>query len=78
MVDEYRWCVHCGADCWPEDAVHQPGCPQITGLWPATGDEVCGHCHQPVEVYVEVPLPDVGDGTVEVCCVGCAFLATLV
>jgi hypothetical protein len=39
--DLFRWCVHCGADCWPdrEDQEHAADCPAETGVWPVEVDE---------------------------------------
>jgi hypothetical protein len=57
LSDRYRWCIYCGADCWPEpDAQqHDRTCARVTGLYPVTEDDrnpfgdfgSCCLCHQP-------------------------------
>jgi hypothetical protein len=38
--ERYRWCVYCGADCWPdvEHQEHADDCPTVTGRHPIVGD----------------------------------------
>lgn len=60
LADELRWCVYCGADCWPEPEhqMHRPSCATKTGLYPvreqdrdpAGGHGCCTACSVPFEV----------------------------
>ena len=36
MSDDFRWCVHCGADCELDADLqeHAADCPFSTGVWP--------------------------------------------
>jgi hypothetical protein len=36
LADANRWCVYCGADCWPEpeNRRHAAACPMVTGAYP--------------------------------------------
>ena len=44
--DPFRYCAHCGVDCYEPgaedgshdyaDVEHKPDCPSVTGLWPVT------------------------------------------
>ena len=41
MNDRWRWCVYCGADCWPEpeNQRHAQECPVTTGLYTIGPDD---------------------------------------
>jgi len=71
---QYRWCIHCWADCWPapEDQQHTLSCPTNTGVYPVqTADAGCTACHvrlQPGDVYVLT-------GSGFVVCLGCGAAA---
>lgn len=88
LADEFRWCVYCKADCWPEpeNRRHSADCPQSTGLYPVDqdmvdrdarcgyGDGTCGHVFQLGEVYMHTEVEvDGGDTYATVACVGCAL-----
>lgn len=80
MTDEFRWCVHCGADCWPDkdDQEHASDCPVTTGLWPVTMAElgmrgpddpyahgmVCMDCNTPFELGDVYALRPTDEGDV--------------
>lgn len=36
LEDPFRWCVYCGADCYPDadEQWHDEDCPSITGRYP--------------------------------------------
>jgi hypothetical protein len=44
--DPYRWCIHCRADCYENNAVHSADCPSTTGVFPITKKDAttCRHC----------------------------------
>lgn len=70
--DAYRWCIHCGADCWPppEEQTHGVICPVTTGLWPVREQDLeggmrCGECGGPFSVGESYVLRDTDSG--EVC-----------
>lgn len=37
---QFRYCVHCGVDCEPDEAdqEHAANCPMVTGMWPVEVD----------------------------------------
>lgn len=50
--DPFRFCVHCGADCYDPDSEHAAACPQATGVYTVTAKETqpCPHCGKPTMV----------------------------
>lgn len=36
IEDQFRWCVHCGADCYGDETAHADDCPSVTNVWPVT------------------------------------------
>jgi hypothetical protein len=34
LDDNWRWCVYCKADCWPDEPDHDEDCPSVTGRYP--------------------------------------------
>lgn len=45
--DLYRWCVHCGADCYADEPEHAADCPMVTGVYPVREEHFgpkCVHC----------------------------------
>lgn len=60
LDDRFRWCIYCGADCWPEpdNQNHDLDCPMTTGLYPITSADLdpwggygsCCLCHVPFGV----------------------------
>jgi hypothetical protein len=87
LDEQFRWCIYCGADCWPEgeNQRHDLDCPRVTGLYPvdrlllaagARCSEGCGHQFQQGDHYGEIPLHTDGpDKTVAIACLPCAVLA---
>lgn len=85
LDEKYRWCVYCGADCWPEpeNQQHKGDCPSVTGLWPVSQEDVergascgkeCGHVFQLGEYYMHTEVEENGpDKVVTVACIACAF-----
>lgn len=56
LDEQYRWCIYCKADCWPEPEhqKHDSNCPMETGLYPVDDDTIehegcCGQCAIPFE-----------------------------
>jgi hypothetical protein len=42
---KFRWCAHCRADCWVDEPEHAGDCPQVTGVYPFTEDDMtCPYC----------------------------------
>lgn len=78
LDDKYRWCIYCGCDCWPDDADHASDCPQTTGIYPVTPEDIgtqccdCGAEFQEGDTYALQPS-DV-DNFYCVVCAGCAVL----
>ena len=70
----YRWCVYCGADCWPEPEAqrHHRDCPVRTGLYPVRAAEIGPYgfrcCRCPVVLAVGDCYVLIGS---EAVCVGC-------
>jgi hypothetical protein len=85
LDDQYRWCIYCRADCWPEleDQRHSPVCPDTTGLYPVDeqllscrgGCGSCGSIFRAGDVYMHIEQASAGLDTVEVACIYCAALA---
>jgi len=86
----YRWCVYCGADCWPEPECqqHRESCPAVTGLYLVRDADLVPHgfgcCRCPVTFWVGDRYVLIGLGTArpatgpelgEVVCVGCGAAA---
>jgi hypothetical protein len=51
LDEQYRYCMYCKADCWPEpeNQKHDLSCPMETGLYPVDDDTIyhegcCGQC----------------------------------
>lgn len=87
LADEFRWCIYCKADCWPEleNQQHADDCPSVTGLYPVDqemldlgvrcgyGDADCGHVFKRGEFYMETEVEHHGPNKyVTVACIGCA------
>ena len=77
----YRWCVYCGADCWPEPEAqrHHRDCPARTGLYPVRAAEIGPYgfrcCRCPVVLAVGDCYVLIGSEAVCVGCgTGCALL----
>lgn len=91
LADQFRWCVYCQADCWPEpeNQQHMPDCPTSTGLYPVLPQDInpwgdyggCTACHTPFQLgdrYVLAnPDTEQVDGSTSgfVLCVGCGATA---
>lgn len=91
LADEYRWCVYCKADCWPEpeNQQHQPDCASITGLYPVMPTDLnpwggygdCSACHTPFALGDLYVIANMDTETVDgsrsgyVVCVGCGSVA---
>jgi hypothetical protein len=87
--DRYRWCIHCGADCWleEENQEHGPECPVTTGRWPFTAADfehgcLCGQCDyafQEGDVYALIDSstgqPAARPHIGEIVCMDCALNA---
>lgn len=80
-TDPFRYCVHCGADCYEDEPEHGPGCPRVTGLWPVTERELqpagivcmdCGDEFKVRDVYAHRQTEQ--DDVFEIVCVGCRVL----
>jgi len=86
----YRWCVYCGADCWPEPEAqrHHRDCPTRTGLYPVRAAEIGPYgfrcCRCPVvlavgDCYVLIDAatarPAAGPELGEAVCIGCGAAA---
>ena len=75
-LQRYRWCVHCGADCWPEPhhQRHQLDCPAVTGVFPVLPGALgrCTSCGQPFGDTDCYALVEHTDGLAWVICLGCA------
>lgn len=67
LDEQYRYCVYCQADCWPEreNQQHKPDCPFNTGIYPVleqdrhpSGDlGLCSACSSPFalgDMYVHI------------------------
>lgn len=79
--DDFRYCIHCAADCWEDEPEHGPGCPSVTGLWPITERElqpagmVCMDCGDEFKVGDTYALrPTATDDIFEIVCLGCRVL----
>jgi hypothetical protein len=87
LADEYRYCLYCEADCWPEpdNQRHGPECPDSTLVYPVDEPMLtfgarceCGHVFQRGDSYMHVEVARSGpDLVVVVVCVGCAARAVL-
>lgn len=54
LDEQYRYCIYCKADCWPDPAYqqHDKTCPFETGLYPVDDDTIahegcCSQCSVP-------------------------------
>lgn len=84
----FRYCIHCSVDCEEYEPEHGPECPQTTGLWPVTEQELgmrgpndpYAHGMRCMDCGDEFALGDfyahrrIEDDVFEVVCVGCAAL----
>lgn len=91
LDEQFRWCVFCKADCWPEPQKqkHNIDCPMSTGLWPITEtdynmDMCCGMCYEKFELNefsmqfdVEKQQVSLYGTLLEVICIGCAAAITI-
>jgi hypothetical protein len=86
LDEQYRYCVHCSADCWPEPAnqKHAMDCPTSTGIYPMDAQEkeygmICDQCDKDIEDYYGYidmntgnPVTRAGAGDIVECvCLGC-------
>ena len=82
LDERRRWCVWCGADCWPDPEYqdHDADCPQTTGLYPVTADDLvdgmlCAECRTPFrlgDLYARQLTDD--EDVFVIVCVGCRVL----
>lgn len=86
LDDQYRWCIFCKADCWPEqeNQEHAADCPQSTNLWPVSDDDYkcemcCCMCSERFDKDSHSVLVDAVTGEITtlalvstVICIGCA------
>lgn len=86
LSEQYRWCIYCKADCWPEPEhqKHNPDCPMTTGVYPVTDDDYnmemcCSMCSERFEQGSSNIVIDIVTGEVSphalistVICIGCA------
>lgn len=61
--DPFRYCVHCGADCYEDDPEHAADCPQSTGVYEVQLEannkpcECCGYYDDPPMLCSECEEP---------------------